>query len=93
MKRTEVFFKNVKEMLSWMKAHPLKNVYDKYGNYLIWGPYSNVVEYWHFLGDSIDEDGNFIPGDWDYDRLSEEKFLEQYEGEDLSEYSAFENVE
>lgn len=93
MKRKEIHFGSAKEMLEWMKAHPLKNVYDEYGNYLIWGPYSNIVEDWRFLGDSEDEDGNFIPGDWDFDKLTEEKFLEFYEGSDLSEYVAYENIE
>lgn len=93
MERKEITFKTAKEMLEWMKSHPLKNVYDEYGNYYIWGPYSNVVENWFFLGDAEDEDGNLIPGDWDYGKLTEEEFMERFEGEDLSEYSAFENVE
>ena len=69
-------FTDAKSALNWMLNHPLKGLYNEYGNYYLWGPYSNTIEYWHFLGDWEDEDGNLYPGDWDMDRWSADEFLE-----------------
>ena len=78
-------YNNSKDALNWLINHPLEKLYvDEYGNYVIWGPYSNIIEYWHFLGDWEDEDGNLYPGDWDFERLSIDEFLKEYENEKLS---------
>lgn len=73
-------FSDSKSALNWMINNPLKKLYvDEYGNYVIWGPYSNVVEYWHYIGG---EDEGYDP--WDFDRLSPEEFVEQFDNEILS---------
>lgn len=73
-------FSDSKSALNWMINNPLKKLYvDEYGNYVIWGPYSNVVEYWHYIGG---EDESYDP--WDFDRLSPEEFIEQFDNEILS---------
>lgn len=64
-----------KEAISWMVNHPLKELYDEYGNYFIWGPYSNVIEH-HY---EIDNE-NAI---WDFDRYSVEEFLKIFEDLEL----------
>jgi len=75
-----MIFENSKDALNWMVNHPLEKLYvDEYGNYVIWGPYSNVVEYWHYIGD---EDEGYDP--WDFDRLSSDEFLKEYENTKLS---------
>jgi hypothetical protein len=73
-------FSDSKSALNWMINNPLKKLYvDEYGNYVIWGPYSNVVEYWYYIGG---EDEGYDP--WDFDRLSPDKFIEQFDNEILS---------
>ena len=73
-------FTNSKDALNWLINHPLKKLYvDEYGNYVIWGPYSNVIEYWHYIGG---EDEGYDP--WDFDRLSSEEFIEQFNNEILN---------
>lgn len=75
-----MIFNNSKDALNWMVNHPLEKLYvDEYGNYVIWGPYSNVVEYWHYIGD---EDECYDP--WDFDRLSSDEFLKEYDNVKLS---------
>lgn len=68
-------FDNPQDALNWMLNHPLEKLYDEYGNYYLFGPYSNIIEYWYYYGDSEDENGNLIPGDWDYDKISCDQFL------------------
>ena len=70
----KVKFNNSKEAVKWLVDHPLDKLYDEYGNYVIWGPYSNVIEYWHYIGG---EDEGYDP--WDFDRLSLEEFINQFE--------------
>jgi len=78
-------FNNSKEALNWLVNNPDKRLYvDEYGNYVIWGSYSNIIEYWHFLGDYEDEDGNLYPGDWDMDRMSADEFIKEYDNVKLS---------
>ena len=36
----KVKFNNSKEAVKWLVDHPLDKLYDEYGNYVIWGPYS-----------------------------------------------------
>lgn len=60
-------FYNAQDALNWMINHPLEKLYDKYGNYYLWGPYSNVIEYNY----EIDIE-NAI---WDMDRLNTDEFL------------------
>ena len=74
----KVKFNNSKEAIKWLVDHPLDKLYDEYGNYVIWGPYSNVIEYWHYIGD---EDEGYDP--WDFDRLSLEEFINQFENIEL----------
>lgn len=61
-------FNSSKEALNWMLNNPLKKLYDQYGNYYLWGPYSNVIEY-HY---EVDIE-NWI---WDMDRITVDEFLE-----------------
>lgn len=61
-------FNSSKEALNWMLNNPLKKLYDQYGNYYLWGPYSNVIEY-HY---EVDIE-NWI---WDMDRITIDEFLE-----------------
>jgi len=80
----KVKFNKSKDAAQWLVNHPDKRLYvDEYMNYVIWGPHSNVIEYWYFLGDWEDEDGNFYPGDWDFDRLSIENFIDQFDNTEL----------
>jgi len=73
-------FFDSKSALNWMINNPLKKLYvNEYGNYAICVPYSNVIEYWHYI-DNEDEDY----GPWDLDRLSLEEFIEQFDNEILS---------
>ena len=75
-----MIFKNSKEALNWMIQNPLKKLYvDEYGNYVLWGPYSNVIEYWHYIGG---EDEGYDP--WDMDHMSIDEFIEQYDNVKLS---------
>ena len=70
-----MIFKNSKEALNWMIQNPLKKLYvDEYGNYVLLGPYSNVIEYWHYIGG---EDEGYDP--WDMDRMSIDEFIDQYD--------------
>ena len=69
---------NSKEAAKWLVDHPLGKLYDEYGNYVIWGPYSNVIEYWHYIGG---EDEGYDP--WDFDRFSLEEFINQFENIEL----------
>ena len=70
-----MIFNNSKDALNWMVNHPLEELYvDEYGNYVIWGPYSNVVEYWHYIGG---EDEGYDA--WDMDRMSIDEFIDQYD--------------
>lgn len=59
---------NAKDALNWMLNNPLKELYDQYGNYYLWGPYSNVIEY-HY---EVDIE-NWI---WDMNRITVDEFLE-----------------
>ena len=74
----KVKFNNSKEAIKWLVNHLLDKLYDEYGNYVIWGPYSNVIEYWHYIGG---EDEGYDP--WDFDRLSLEEFINQFENIEL----------
>lgn len=74
----KVKFNNSKEAVKWLVDHPLDKLYDEYGNYVIWGPYSNVIEYWHYIGG---EDEGYDP--WDFDRLSLKEFINQFENIEL----------
>jgi hypothetical protein len=61
-------YTNAKDALNWLVNHPLEKLYDQYGNFYLWGPYSNVIEY-HY---EIDIE-NWI---WDMDRINADEFLE-----------------
>lgn len=61
-------YTNTKDALNWLVNHPLEKLYDQYGNFYLWGPYSNVIEY-HY---EIDIE-NWI---WDMDRINVTEFLE-----------------
>ena len=61
-------YTNAKDALNWLVNHPLEKLYDQYGNFYLWGPYSNVIEY-HY---EIDIE-NWI---WDMDRINANEFLE-----------------
>ena len=61
-------YTNAKDALNWLVNHPLEKLYDQYGNFYLWGPYSNVIEY-HY---EIDIE-NCI---WDMDRINANEFLE-----------------
>ena len=61
-------YTNAKDALNWLVNHPLEKLYDRYGNFYLWGPYSNVIEY-HY---EIDIE-NWI---WDMDRINANEFLE-----------------
>ena len=37
-------FENSSEAIDWMMEHPLKRVYDQYGNYAVYVEESNMVE-------------------------------------------------
>ena len=75
-----MIFENSKDALNWMVNHPLEKLYvDKYGNYVIWGPYSNIIEYWHYIGG---EDEGY--DSWDFDRLTIEAFIKEFNNEKLS---------
>lgn len=74
----KVKFNNSKEAVKWLVDHPLDKLYDEYRNYVIWSPYSNVIEYWHYIGG---EDEGYDP--WDFDRLSLEEFINQFENIEL----------
>lgn len=64
---------NQRDVLAWLKAHPLEKLYDQYGNYILWGPNRKVVEHNY----EIDNE-NAI---WDMDSYSEEEFLEVFDNE------------
>ena len=61
-------YTNAKDALNWLVNHPREKLYDQYGNFYLWGPYSNVIEY-HY---EIDIE-NWI---WDMDRINADEFLE-----------------
>lgn len=61
-------FDKSQDALNWLVNHPLEKLYDKYGNFYLWGPYSNIIEY-HY---EIDIE-NWI---WDMDRINTDEFLE-----------------
>lgn len=67
-------YTNAKDALNWMLNNPLKKLYDQYGNYYLWGPYSNVIEH-HY---EVDIE-NWI---WDMDRINADEFLEYNLGGD-----------
>lgn len=72
-------FESSSEALDWMMEHPLKRVYDEYGNYAVYVEDSNTVESFWFTGDWEDADGNFEPGYWDMDKYAPEEFIEAFE--------------
>ena len=61
-------FDKAQDALNWLINHPLEKLYNQYGNFYLWGPYSNVIEY-HY---EIDIE-NWI---WDMDRINADEFLE-----------------
>ena len=61
-------FDKAQDALNWLINHPLEKLYNQYGNFYLWGPYSNVIEY-HY---EIDIE-NWI---WDMDRINTDEFLE-----------------
>lgn len=56
---------NAKDALEWLKENFRAKLEDEYGNYYLYVPNKNIIEYHH----QIDE------WDWDMDKLSEEDFL------------------
>lgn len=72
-------FKNSSEAIDWMMEHPLKRVYDQYGNYAVYVEESNMVESFLFIGEWEDADGNFEPGYWNMDKYAPEEFVEAFE--------------
>lgn len=36
---------NDKDALNWFINYPIEKLYDQYGNFYLWGPYLNVIEY------------------------------------------------
>lgn len=72
-------FKNINEALDWMIEHPQEKVYDEYGNYSIYMGDSNMIESFWYTGDYEDDEGNFEPGVWDYDKYTPEEFLDAFE--------------
>ena len=84
MEKRHVRFENVQDALLWLMSHRNNNendskLYDEYGNYVVHSPYRNIIEHYWYYGDSVDEDGNLIPGDWDFERLSYEDFIDQFD--------------
>lgn len=75
-----MIFESSKDALNWMVNHPLEKLYvNKYGDYVIWAPYSNVIEYWYYI---VGEDVEYDP--WDFDRLTIEAFIKEFNNEKLS---------
>ena len=60
-------YTNAKDALNWLVNHPLEKLYDQYGNFYLWGHYSNIIEH-HY---EIDIE-NWI---WDMDRINADEFL------------------
>jgi len=71
-------FNSSEEVLDWLKNNPNKPLYDKYGNFLEYDLDSNIIRYEWYTGDWIDEDGNFEPGVWDYDKYHVDKFVIEF---------------
>lgn len=84
MENRYVRFEDSKNALLWLMSHRNEHdskakLYDEYGNYVVHSPFRNIIEHHYFLGDSVDDDGNLIPGDWDYDQLNYEDFIDRFE--------------
>ena len=81
----KVKFNNSKEAIKWLVDHPGEHLYDEYGNYVVHVPegYGNIIEYYWFTGDWEDEEGNFEPGVWDFDRNSYEEFIDRFDKVEL----------
>lgn len=88
MEKRNVRFEDVQQALLWLMSHPGEHLYDEYGNYVVHVPvgYGNIIEYYWFTGDWEDEEGNFEPGVWDFDRNSYEEFINRFEGTILESY-------
>lgn len=82
MEKRKVRFEDIQQALLWLISHPGEHLYDQYGNYVEHVPvgYGNIIEYYWFSGDYEDENGNFEPGYWDYDKNSYEEFIDRFEG-------------
>lgn len=85
MNKRHVRFENIQDALLWLMTNRFNKeddakLFDQYGNYFIHSEYNNIIEHYWYYGDSEDEYGNLISGDWDFDRLSYEDFISQFEG-------------
>lgn len=77
MENRKVRFERAQDALLWLMSNRNANenkakLYDEYGNYVIHSPYNNIIEYYY----EIDPEN----GDWDFDRLSYEDFINKFEG-------------
>lgn len=78
-------FRKSQDALNWLINHISEKLYvDEYGNFLVLEPHSNEIEYHYYYGDWDDDDGNIYPGEWDFDRISFEEFLKEYDNKILS---------
>ena len=76
MEKRNVRFEDVQQALLWLLSHPLEKLYyDEYGNYVIYGPFSKVIEDWHYIGG---EDEGY--DSWDFDKLTLEEFVDNFNG-------------
>lgn len=77
MENRKVRFENVQDALLWLMSHRNSyennsKLFDEYGNYVIHSPYRNIIEYYY----EIDLEN----GDWDFDRLNYEEFIDKFDG-------------
>ena len=70
MQNNKVSFNNSRDAAQWLVNHPLEHLYDEYGNYVVWGPYSNVIEYNY----EIDNEN----GIWYMDRYNIDEFISYF---------------
>lgn len=92
MEKRKVRFENIQDALLWLMSHrnlkeeDAKLYVDEYGNYVVHSPYRNIIEYYYYLGDYEDDEGNLISGDWDFDRMDYEEFIDKFDGIVLQNY-------
>ena len=63
---------NAIDAIHWLVNNPMGKLYDEYGNYITWGPYSNVIEFYRL--ENADDNDHYE----NLERYSVQEFLKSF---------------
>lgn len=63
---------NAIDAIHWLVNNPMGKLYDEYGNHIIWGPYSNVIEF--YRRENADDNDHYA----NLERYSVQEFLKNF---------------